>query len=81
MFEYTSQVIARQREDEIGRAAEQRRVATERLAPDAFTPTGRAAPGDRAAHRSLRLGASVRAWARALRAHRPESVPRGTMAR
>lgn len=81
MFEYTSQVIAHQREDEIVRAAEQRRVALERLAPGASVQSGDAARDDRATHRSLRPGASVRALGHALRAHRPESVPRGTMAR
>lgn len=84
MFEYTSQVIAHQREDEILRAAEQRRVALERLAPEASVPGRAAARDDRALHRSLRPGATVRALGHALRAHRahrPESVPRGTMAR
>jgi len=80
MFEYTSQVIARQREAEIVRAAEQRRAALERLAASpAGAPAG-AAHHNQGAHRSSRPRAALGALRRALRAPRPVSVPRGTMA-
>lgn len=85
MFEYTSQVIAHERDAEIARAAEQRRVVLERLAA---TDAGPVAASGRPADRSRDVagpGPLVAALRRALRpgvrTPRPLSVGRGTMAR
>lgn len=88
MFEYTSQVIAREREAEIVRAAEQRRAGLERLAATA-APVARGGSRDRgSAPAGVPLGALRSALRRALhptphralRSEGPMSVDRGTMA-
>lgn len=80
MIEYTSQVIAHQREAEIVRAAEERRMALERLAATPAHALREVARRGQGVHRSPRPGWAVRGLRRALRTPRPLSVPRGTMA-
>ena len=88
MFEYTSQVIAREREVEIVRAAEQRRAGLERLAASAAPVARPGAPDRGSAPAGTPLGALRSALHRALHPtpHRalssqgPVSVDRGTMA-
>lgn len=92
MFEYTSQVIAHEREAEIVRAAEQRRAGLERLAASAAPATRAGAPDRGPAPAGAPRGALRSVLRRALRPtvhptpHRalsgpgPVSVDRGTMA-
>lgn len=85
MFEYTSQVIAHEREAEIVRAAEQRRVVLERLAARDAPPVAEARRPMGRSRRVAGPGPFVAALRRALRpgarTPRPLSVGRGTMAR